>query len=146
MMPFYVPYVIQPESVPECKDGKRAILGLDNIFDTKYEMFCQWETWLGVGLVMLFLANAASMPLWLAITKRLGKVRARVAHSPARRPHACASPGQDVALVQPHHRVYKRSLHLRGAGGPQAGHLPRRAQRNSVRGAVPHGLDFGRCA
>ena len=48
MLPFYMEYVIRPGSVPECADGKRAILGLDNWFETKQEMWCKTEAWLGM--------------------------------------------------------------------------------------------------
>lgn len=82
MMPYYMPYVIQPESVPECDDGTRATLGLESAGLSESAMWCRWETWLGMSLVMLFVANLASMPIWLYITKRFGKVRATSAPWP----------------------------------------------------------------
>lgn len=76
MLPFYVEYVIVPSSVPECSDGKRAALGLDPVApEDEDPSWCKSETWLGFGLIMLIGSQIASMPLWLHLTKRLGKFR-----------------------------------------------------------------------
>lgn len=73
MLPFYVEYVVVPSSVPECSDGKRAILGFDNHFESESEMWCTSQPWMAMGLFMLIGANILSMPFWLLATKKFGK-------------------------------------------------------------------------
>lgn len=79
MLPFFVEYVIDPGSVPECSDGKRAVLGFDSDGQDpskESESWCKAEVWLGVGLVVLIGAQIVAMPFWLWLTKtRLGKFR-----------------------------------------------------------------------
>ena len=92
MLPFYVQYVVDPASAsPWCDDGKRCpnLLGCRG-YPTdaaccapaeESAVFCDANTWLGLGLVALMGATIVSMPLWLWAASRFGKVNAWFAYN-----------------------------------------------------------------
>lgn len=76
MLPFFLEYVVVPGSVPECEDGKRAAFGMDPVApENESEDWCDSQIWLALGLVCLIGAQILSMPLWLRLTKCVGKFR-----------------------------------------------------------------------
>ena len=87
MLPFYVQYVVAPDTAtPWCDDGKRCP-GLAPCPPgggdaaccapgAESAMWCETSLWLGVGLIALMGATILSMPCWLALAGKVGKFRA----------------------------------------------------------------------
>jgi Na+/melibiose symporter-like transporter len=79
MLPFYVTYVVDPGSAPECDNGKRCpSLGYcpnDDCCspDEEDAAWCGVDYWLGLGLVALMTATIISTPFWLWVTSIVGK-------------------------------------------------------------------------
>ena len=84
MLPFYVQYVVAPDTAtPWCDNGKRCP-GLGSCADDaeccrpeeESALWCETSLWLGVGLCALMGATILSMPCWLWLASKIGKFRA----------------------------------------------------------------------